>query len=75
MEKQSFDIFYNGKNVAVTKVDETTYSAQITYKPFYLQLHTDKDGTKKWCELPSNAETLLSKEIGSLIQQHLYSKK
>jgi len=75
MEKQPFTIYYNGKNVSVAPVDGNTYMFQVTYKPVYVKHYTDNNGCNCWCDLEMNQETLLSKEIGKLIEDHpLYSK-
>ncbi len=74
MEKQAFTVYYNGKNVSVTVLDDNTFMFQITYKPVYLKLITDNRGQKIWHDLEMNQETMLSKEIGKLIESHpLYS--
>lgn len=70
MEKQAFTIYYNGKNVAVTALENSTYLVQITYKPVYIKLNTDSNGKKSWVDLEMNQETMLSKEIGQLIINH-----
>lgn len=69
MEKKSFTIYYNGKNVAVSALEENTFLAQITYKPVYLKL-TENNGKKIWIDVEMNKETSLSKEIGQLIEKH-----
>lgn len=70
MEKKGFTIYYNGKNVSVTSLDDNTFMFQITYKPVYVKRMTDDKGNKVWCDLETNRETMLSKEIGKLIENH-----
>lgn len=70
MKKQSFTVYYNGKNVAVNVVDDHIFLAQISYKPLYLKLSADSHGGRTWCDSEMNLETPLSKEIGGLIESH-----
>lgn len=70
MEKHSFRIYYNGKNVAVTAIEDYTFLAQISYKPLYLKLSIDSNDRKTWCDVEMNQETMLAKEIGGLIEKH-----
>ncbi len=75
MEKLSFTVYYNGKNVSVTSLEGNTFLFQVTYKPMYLKHITDSNGCNMWYDLEINKETALSKEIGKLIEDHLsYSK-
>ncbi len=73
MEKQAFTVYYNGKNVSVTVLDDNTFMFQVTYKPVYIKLMTDSNGQKIWHDLETNQETMLSKEIGKLIESHPFA--
>lgn len=70
MEKKSFNVTYNGKPVSVNSVNENTYLVQITYKPMYIKLELDDQGTRQWYELETNSSTMLAKELGELIMKH-----
>lgn len=70
MEKQAFTIYYNGKSVSVTALENNIFMFQITYKPVYLKLIIENDGRKVWRDLETKQETMLSKEIGGLIEKH-----
>lgn len=73
MEKQSFTIYYNGKNVAVNLVEYDIFLAQITYTPIYIKFVTDENGNKKYIDTETNMETMLAKEIGQLIEKQAFS--
>jgi hypothetical protein len=70
MKNQGFTIYYNGKNVSVTDMGDKAFLAQITYKPIYLKIFISDDGSKRWIDLEMNMETMLSHEIGGLIEKH-----
>ena len=75
MEKQGFTIYYNGKNVSVSALDNDIFMFQVTYKQVYLKRIINDNGEEVWCDLETNRETMLSKEIGKLIEKHPnYSK-
>lgn len=57
MNNPQFSVMYNGHPVAVTKLDNDVYLAQVTYKPLQLQLRKNKDGTENWVELESQLPT------------------
>jgi len=70
MEKQGFTVYYNGKNVSVTALADNTFRFQVSYKPVYIKRITNNNGQHGWCDLGTNQETMLSKEIGKLIEDH-----
>lgn len=70
MQKESFDIKFNGRSVSVNCVNNDTYAVQISYKTLYLQLVSDENGGKHWQDVEMKKETMLAKEIGSLILKH-----
>ncbi len=70
MQKKSFNINFNGRNIAVNCVNNDTYAVQISYKTLYLQLISDENGVKRWRDVEMKNETMLAKEIGGLILKH-----
>ena len=73
MNNPQFSVMYNGHPVAVTKLDNDVYMAQVTYKPLQIQLHRNEDGTENWVELESQRPTFVTNEIGRLISNHFCS--
>ena len=72
MSKQDFTIQYNGRRADCMQ-DGSKFMVQITYKPVYLELHTDSDGVDHWIETETNQESGLAKELGRLIRnQYLH---
>ena len=72
MSKQDFTIQYNGRRADCMQ-EGSKFMVQITYKPVYLELHTDSDGVDHWIETEINQETELAKELGKLIRnQYLH---
>lgn len=70
MEKDCFDIFYNGRKTAVNRVSDDTFAVQISYKALYIKRVKGDDGQYKWCNVDENHESVLSKELGELIAGH-----
>jgi hypothetical protein len=73
MSNDQFSVFYNGHPVAVTNLGNDSYLVQVTYKPLQIQLKKNNEDRESWVETESQLETYVSKEIGNLISNHLYS--
>ena len=67
MDKKDFSILYNGRKTDCVSLGDT-FLVQITYKPLYLEVTTDRDGTEHWMEQETHRETDLSRELGQLIR-------
>ena len=68
MEKKDFSILYNGRKADCVSFGDT-FMVQITYKPIYIELKKEDDGTEHWLERDTCRETDLSKELGQLIRE------
>ncbi|MFL5730798.1 MAG: hypothetical protein ACJ75J_15020 [Cytophagaceae bacterium] len=69
MNKKSFTIDYNGRKAECTDLGDS-FMIQLTYKPVYIQMIRDEEGAKHWIEKEDQRETLLSKELGSIISKN-----